>query len=333
MINIVIDANILFSSSTDYTKVHFADKIEPIIEEIESNDLYENVQILIPQIVIDEVFVLQVKKFSDKMANIKSCKFPHFDILAYNDYENYLKTKFNNTIETLSKSDAKCLIIPHPEDKTLKNIIKRAIEKRAPFSGKDGESDKGFKDVLIWESLIRYKNSNKTDTMILYSKDRRLCDKSLTKEFNDVFKDDIHLVTYIEKDGYNTLYNKISELTDKSFKLTFEDKVRMQLLDLLSVSNIEYLFKEETFDDEDGVHTCTDITIDNKKIIEIREDIDDTINFTVQLTITPYASGVSASTYALCDFDVIYYLTDKKFYIKSYENFYGDVILINDCEL
>ena len=41
---------------------------------------------------------------------------------------------------------------------------------------KEKESDKGFKDALIWESLKEYKKKNVKDTIVLYSKDKRIVD-------------------------------------------------------------------------------------------------------------------------------------------------------------
>ena len=48
MISVVLDTNLLKSGSTDFTVVHFVNKLNDIIGEIESNDLYDKVQILIP---------------------------------------------------------------------------------------------------------------------------------------------------------------------------------------------------------------------------------------------------------------------------------------------
>ena len=50
MISIVLDTNILFSNGTDFTKAQFYDKVDEVIGELESNDLYDEIQILIPQI-------------------------------------------------------------------------------------------------------------------------------------------------------------------------------------------------------------------------------------------------------------------------------------------
>ena len=51
-------------------------------------------------------------------------------------------------------------ILPHVKNEIFPRIINRAINKALPFKqvGKDGEkgTDKGFKDVLIWETLLEF---------------------------------------------------------------------------------------------------------------------------------------------------------------------------------
>ena len=40
-------------------------------------------------------------------------------------------------------------------------IIDKAIRKEAPFEGMEGKADKGFKDTLIFFSMIDYARKNK----------------------------------------------------------------------------------------------------------------------------------------------------------------------------
>lgn len=52
-------------------------------------------------------------------------------------------------------------ILPYPPNDIFPKIIRRAVEKRLPFKAvnenkPDKGSDKGFKDVLLWESLLNF---------------------------------------------------------------------------------------------------------------------------------------------------------------------------------
>jgi len=55
-------------------------------------------------------------------------------------------------------------ILPHPDNKILPRIIDRALNKKLPFKQVDKNqkaSDKGFKDVLLWETLLEYDYESK----------------------------------------------------------------------------------------------------------------------------------------------------------------------------
>lgn len=54
-------------------------------------------------------------------------------------------------------------VLPHPDNKVFPRIIKRALEKKLPFkivneskNASSKGSDKGFKDVLLWETLLNF---------------------------------------------------------------------------------------------------------------------------------------------------------------------------------
>lgn len=54
-------------------------------------------------------------------------------------------------------------ILPHPGNEIFPKVIQRALEKKLPFkpvnenrNNKNNGSDKGFKDVLLWETLLNF---------------------------------------------------------------------------------------------------------------------------------------------------------------------------------
>lgn len=87
----------------------------------------------------------ELEKISRKL-NIK------VDIKDNIDFESELKDYL----------DGFCIqILPHPDNEIFPKIIQRALQKRLPFKpigeGKNQKaSDKGFKDVLLWESILNY---------------------------------------------------------------------------------------------------------------------------------------------------------------------------------
>lgn len=53
----------------------------------------------------------------------------------------------------------------------LKEVLRRAIERRSPFIMGKNYKDVGFKDVLIWESILNYGDYDNFDKVILFTGD------------------------------------------------------------------------------------------------------------------------------------------------------------------
>lgn len=331
MISIALDTNILFSSGQDFTKAQFTDKIDEIIGEFESNDLCDYVQIIIPRIVIDELRVKQAEKHKEVTDKIRNIKLPNTTIELIDDYSKHLESLFEKSIESLSQRQLKVKIIDYPHDSCLQNIIQRALCKTAPFEGKEKESDKGFKDVILWESLLCYKRQNPIEPLVLFSKDDRICHQSLVHEFKTCFKDDIHLVRRITENDNSLLYDKISELTQTRRKQTFDEMLKKRLLDKFTSSDLRHLYEGEAYEDGEGSHTCTNIKIWNKEILSIEDCTEDkTIKFVVQIALGAYNEYRTLSEAdAACDFHITYNIETDKFHIESYDGLMGDTITLS----
>ena len=73
-------------------------------------------------------------------------------------------------------------MLPIPSDDRFKGIVKRAFDKAPPFGGKEKNSDKGFKDALIWESILEFVLLHRQADIIFYTKDNGFKEK-LIEEF------------------------------------------------------------------------------------------------------------------------------------------------------
>ncbi len=333
MISVVLDTNLLKSGSTDFTVVHFVNKLNDIIGEIESNDLYDKVQILIPQIVIDELYEHQKKAYLDKYSSIKSCKFHTFDIIPHPNYEQWLHDKFNETIDELAVRDAKCIVIPYPDDDVLPNIIKRAVAKQAPFEGKEKESDKGFKDVILWESILKYKHTHITDTIILCSKDARICNSSLSVEYKEVFEDEIHLLK-LESDNVSPIYELLSKLTDSPIKQTFAERLKEDIILTLNKDFISSLYSDYIVIHNEKTYANRGLILQELKIKNIENTPDKNgrlyISTTAMLMIDYQESGEDCVAFAHPRIDIEYSFTEKVFYLIEYESSNGEIINVRD---
>ena len=105
------------------------------------------------------------------------------------DYSKYYKEIFRDFI--LSQNS---IVEIMPISCKLDSIIERAINKRQPFEGKEKQSDKGFKDAVIWESLLQYKRNNPGNKLVYYSCDKRFSDE-LKIEYKKIFNEEIEIIS------------------------------------------------------------------------------------------------------------------------------------------
>lgn len=338
MINIVIDTNLLKSGSTDFTTVQFVNKLNDIVGEIESNDLYDRVQILLPQIVVDELYEHQKKSYNDKFASIKSCKFPSFEIIPHEDYDKWLKEQFNVAIENLKSRDAKCLILDYPKNDILQNIIIRSIAKQPPFEGKEKESDKGFKDVIIWESVLEYKRTHITDTIIICSRDGRLCNDFLEDEYNKLFADKIYLLRLTDNSN-RPIYDILSKLTDSKLRLTFAEKLKQGIISRLTNDFIMTLYiGRPLFFDDNSCYNCSNTNLNWVTIKDINDTPDERHRIQIRTAVSLDMfyideNGAEKSVPKIFNMTIEYSFVDNQYYLTNYDLDSSSVMDISELDI
>lgn len=197
--SVVIDTNTIYVGKHYNFKIieAFNKNLIKLIEDISSNKLNSYVTILLPDIVIYELINQQSEAYYKKMNELDKFKFPDFEVKKKDDYEEHFKRYADTKIsEISSKYKIKIERIPLPLNADLGKIISMAINKEAPFEGKDKESDKGFKDVILWESLVQYKKSHKNEQMILCSSDNIFKNKDLNLKYEKEFGESIFITNW-----------------------------------------------------------------------------------------------------------------------------------------
>ena len=191
---IIFDTNILYldnNEKTDYRKFSFSNKFDEIVRTTEALDLVEDVSIMIPEIVWAEMRKQKLDKFNEQHERIKQLKnktkMPNVNIEVIDcDYSTELDVYISNYKKHLS-SDAFFVdynVIKLPTKERFENIINRAFNKKEPFGDKSSKaSDKGFKDVLLWESILEFAQSYVNHDFVLYCNDS-MFNESLEDEFN-----------------------------------------------------------------------------------------------------------------------------------------------------
>lgn len=164
---IVLDTNYLFQTlkTPDYQSLEYAPELANQKRHIEESGEKEMYTFLIPEICIKEYFARKAMELSDKVKNLKKLM---QDMSTYGmliqeaqvcDPDEYFRSFRNMLYDRLAADGFR--IIPMCSVDYFHSIIDDAISKKPPFEGKDKQSDKGFKDTLIWYSILQYAMVNK----------------------------------------------------------------------------------------------------------------------------------------------------------------------------
>lgn len=226
---LVVDTNVLYKNyneNPDFSNFSFSNKFEDIKRKIEELDLLEIIKIAVPQMCWEELKIHNLDEHQSKLNNAKSSfnKYKFLPEIKYEINENIdYETKLNSFIKDYKdnllceSSGIKIIELPLPKNSCFDKIIDRAIKKAFPFHITNEHSDYGFKDVVIWESILQYKNKNISDKLILFSNDNGF-DESLKKEYRSLFNDEI-MIFRNEHDLYSYL-EKLAKENIVDFKLS-----------------------------------------------------------------------------------------------------------------
>lgn len=188
---LIIDTNILFQSYqsyADFTSFSLNSSFQNVIEMINRLDIYDNIEIAIPAVIWNELKKQIVEAHEKRIVEFEKWKFPEYSVKQNKvvNYDIYIDKKISEYKTTLLNGINKIIELPIPTEKCFERIITRAFEKEAPFEGKEKNSDKGFKDVLIWESILELAENNPKSEFIFYSQDKGFKEK-LVNEFTGLF--------------------------------------------------------------------------------------------------------------------------------------------------
>lgn len=191
------------------------------------NNLSDSFTVYAPQVSIDEriaQYQLDIKnKYKDLGNQIKRYEgiATISNIIPLEEYCDKNKKIIQRSYKTLFGD----CIIPFPTDNSVfTKILDRAYEKKPPFSTNPDASDKGFKDSLIWISLLDFFKTHGEDTVVFVTDDKgfKNCAEALCKEFKDYTGKSITI------EG-NEYYKTVSDTTPPS---PFQPKEELSLPDM-----------------------------------------------------------------------------------------------------
>ncbi len=284
---IIFDTNKLRATKdrvVSYGNFNFSSDFFMLKSKILEKGLKDYIVIAIPEIALKELIQQKVESFNEdklsikqilsRLSQIPDLVLPSFDFTIS---EAEIKSRLEGDLsKTLEKID--CTVIKLPDDKLhiiMKRITKRAIERIQPFYKNKGSKDTGFKDNLIWETILNFKEISNYDKIYFLTEDYDFYGKECKTEFENEFGKTIEInssLGYLESE-INEIYNKEID-TFKWNKYANEDYFKSYLIDQLSMLE-EIDFKGKTYAIKEkkvidffiGIEPYTDLDNEDEEVL------------------------------------------------------------------
>ena len=249
VIEIFFDTNTIRPSLKNYVDFRLNNTFDDFVDFIGSKDLIEHCSINICQIVFLEI----EKQITDEFyKNVEVLRyFPSITEDSYKYEKEFIVNLKEKIAEYVENNHINVVEIPTSEESYLK-IIDRAVNKKKPFVGDKGDSDKGFKDAIQWDTIIEYSKQVDSGNFILITDNKSDFDLSLEKEFRDIAEKNIKIFTsigeaqdYILKinnmhSDYNFVKNDIAKMFSEGTLLTFiEDKIAEREYEIDNIESVD----------------------------------------------------------------------------------------------
>ncbi|MDR0462540.1 MAG: PIN domain-containing protein [Christensenellaceae bacterium] len=174
---------------TNFIREHTSDFIEVLKVLKKHGDVFMS-EITIEERIAQER--IEIRRDYAKIEEVKS-KYSHIaDVSFKQSLEDRIKTRVETLLKNYKSVIGDNIIKFDKSEKEFSLVLERAYDKIPPFSqssqGDKNPSDKGFKDTLLWFSLLRYFEKERGKEVILITNDNGFIKNAeyLQKEFADI---------------------------------------------------------------------------------------------------------------------------------------------------
>ncbi|MCR1961432.1 hypothetical protein SAMN04489758_1217 [Thomasclavelia cocleata] len=282
---LIFDTNALFQAyekKADFTIFNFNATFENVIDMINQLDIYNQVTVAIPSVVWNEMEKQIIAKHDELLLTYKNTiskkRFPEYSIQENStiNYPEYIKIRIEEYKKEISEKLNKVIEIPIASNNRFKSIVNRAFDKLPPFEGKDKKSDKGFKDALLWESILEFALKHRNSKIIYYSKDNAF-GEFLLKEFTENISDSSLFICKNESEVKIQLEEWALEIDKYSYQPIEDFDENKEIIDWLNSGDflVQIIERDYGFVEQGRLITSTTahlVSIDNIECLNKNED-------------------------------------------------------------
>lgn len=223
-----------------------------IIENIKNldevvNNLSADFNVYVTQVSIDERIAQNCRESKDKFDKVEECVKKYKDIATVTMRKTFEEecTGFQVATPKAYRKIFADNIIPYDKDAAMfSKVLDRAYGKTPPFP-KNEKSDHGFKDTVLWLSLINYFKNNGEDEIVFVTEDKGFGknQEELIKEFN---KETGKSIKIMPNSYYKELLKtkKVEPTAEKPKPLpnftSLRDRINNTIYDLCFVVSFDY---------------------------------------------------------------------------------------------
>ena len=285
-IEILFDTCILRTKG-NYSEFSFGSKYIDFVDFLGANDLIDKCKLNFCRIVLIELSKQIVESYQKDLNIIE--KFKSITPEKIKSEEEYIDNIDERIEEFIKNENGNIIEIP-VSSTSYKKIIDRVINKRKPFCGDKGESDKGFKDAIQWESIIRYATKNQSKKYIFITENKNDFNEDLEKEFADVTKKSIKIFKNIGeaqkyilklndlKSNYDIVKYKLEEMVENGTLYSFVEEIASgreydvlpikSIGDIMDLGNNYYQFNIYNDDEHNAFYRVDCKLVDEELIAE-----------------------------------------------------------------
>lgn len=292
---LIFDTNVLFQAyekKADFTSFSFNSTYENIIDMINQLDIYSQVILVIPSVVWRELEKQIIEKHDELLliyrSTITNKVFPEYSIKEnpQMDYPEYIKTKIKEYKDDIQQGMSEVIEIQNASNSRFRSIIDRAFGKRPPFEGKDKKSDKGFKDALLWESILEFALNQPKSEIIYYSKDNAF-GEFLIQEFSEVVDKSSLFICKNENEVKLRLEAWAQEIDKYSYQPIESFDENKEIIDWLNSEDFFRQITEGNFDFIERGRLINSVSayLININAIECSSSNEEILNYYIELTL------------------------------------------------
>lgn len=175
-IAVIYDTNNFIPSENkvfDLAKLNF-EKYYKFKKTLKINGLEDKVKLFFPEIVLLELLSKHKQRLNERIKKLEDLneEFDHIQSISINGFDKLNIDEFFDELEENYLNELNIIPIPQDKTKLFNDLLKMAINRYPPFIKKNkNTSDKGFKDAVIFLSLLTFSEKNDFDKYILVSND------------------------------------------------------------------------------------------------------------------------------------------------------------------